>query len=83
MPIFAKDKSTNEDMKRTEATNNSLNMRGLQEITPPCLWKLYKQTLPIYREVSRTRPAASGLCLLRQGFLVFVAEECAERRSAC
>ncbi len=35
MPIFAKDKSTNEDMKRTEATNNSLNMRGLQEITPP------------------------------------------------
>ena len=35
MPIFAKDKSTNEDMNRTEAINNSLNMRGLQEITPP------------------------------------------------
>ena len=57
-------------------------MRGLQEITPPYLWKLCKQISPVYQEISRTRPAASGLCLLRQGFLVFVAKECAERRSA-
>jgi hypothetical protein len=29
MPIFAKDKSTNEDMNRTGTINNALNMRGL------------------------------------------------------
>ena len=34
-PIFVHDKSTNEDMTRTGTINNALNMRGLQEITPP------------------------------------------------
>ena len=81
MPIFAKDKSTNEDMNRTEAINNSLNMRGLQEITPPYLWKLCKQQVPKGGKTF-TCPAASGLRLLRQGFLVFVAKSCAERRNA-
>ena len=67
---LSKDKSTNEDMTRTETIYNALNMRGLQEITPPCLWKLCKQTSPVSREFNRTHPAASGLRLLRQGFLV-------------
>ena len=67
-------------MTRTGTIDNSLNMRGLQEITPPYLWKLFKQTSPIFREISSS-PAASGLRLLRQGFLVFVAKECAGRRS--
>ena len=57
-------------MTRTETIYNALNMRGLQEITPPYLWKLCKQTSPVSREFSCTHPAASGLCLLRQGFLV-------------
>ena len=57
-------------MKQTEAIYNALNMRELQEITPPYLWKLCKQVSHISREFSRTHPAASGLCLLRQGFLV-------------
>ena len=57
-------------MTRTGTINNALNMRGLQEITPPYLWKLCKQVSHISREFSRTHPAASGLCLLWQGFLV-------------
>ena len=56
-------------------------MRGLQEITPPYLWKLYKQQVPKGGKTF-TCPAASGLCLLRQGSLVFVAKSCAERRNA-
>ena len=33
--IFANRLTTSVDMKRTGIINNSLNMRGLQEITPP------------------------------------------------
>jgi hypothetical protein len=33
--IFANRLTTNVDMQRTETINNSLNMRGLQEITLP------------------------------------------------
>ena len=33
--IFANRITTNEDMKRTEAIYNALNMRGLQELPPP------------------------------------------------
>ena len=67
-------------MQRTETIYNALNMRGLQEITPPHLLKLYKQQVPKDGKTF-TCPAASGLRLLRQGFLVFVAKSCAERRS--
>ena len=56
-----------------ETTYNALNVRGLQEITPPPhLWKLCKQQVPKAR-YTFAHPAASGLCLLRQGFLVSVA----------
>lgn len=68
-------------MQRTGTIYNALNMRGLQEITPPHLLKLCKQQVPKGGKTF-TCPAASGLCLLRQGFLVSVAKECAERRNA-
>ena len=56
-------------MNRTGTIYNALNMRGLQEITPPYLWKLCKQQVPKDGK-PLTCPAAFGLCLLRQGFLV-------------
>ena len=64
---LSKDKSTNEDMTRTGTIDNSLNMRGLQEITPPYLWKLYKQQVPKDGKIL-TCPAASDLCLFAAGF---------------
>ena len=67
-------------MQRTGTIYNALNMSGLQGITPPHLLKLCKQQVPKDGKTF-TRPAASGLRLLRQGFLVSVAKECAERRS--
>ena len=76
-------------MTRTGTIYNALNMRGLQEITPPiCGNYVNKHHLGTeihnsHRTLVATRPpAASGLCLLRQGFLVFVAKSCAERRNA-
>ena len=58
-------------MKRRGMTYNALNVRGLQEITPPYLWKLCKQHIPKAR-YTFAHPAASGSCLLRQGFFVSV-----------
>ena len=56
-------------MTRTETIYNALNMRGLQELPPPYLWKLCKQQVPKDGKPSLI-PAASGTILLRQGFLV-------------
>jgi hypothetical protein len=38
--IFANRLTTNEDMTRTGTIYNALNMRGLQEITPPLFAKI-------------------------------------------
>ena len=43
-------------MTRTEMTNNMLNMRGLQEITPPYLQKL------TYTTTAYSAPENIGMC---------------------
>ena len=87
--IFANRLTTNEDMNRTGTIYNTLNMRGLQELPPPICrnyinkYRLGTEIHNSHRTLVATRPpAASGLCLLRQGSLVFVAKSCAERRNA-
>ena len=47
-------------MNRTGTIDNSLNMRGLQEITPPRLLKLYKQQVP--------KDGKPSLALLHQAY---------------
>ena len=48
-------------MTRTGTINNALNMSGLQEITPPYLWKLCKQQVP--------KDGKPSLALLHQAYV--------------
>jgi len=47
-------------MNRRETTYNVLNVRGLQEITPPYLWELCKQQVP--------KDGKTSLALLHQAY---------------